>query len=396
MDTSEFKRLENETDEEVIFRICSMKEQIGSWQDVANILNNILNTEYTESKFRKQFNAFQKMLNANQNKILNNDNYIKQIRLEKQEVRKEKEQLFDERKELYRMLRDRSRYEDVVTKMENVFSSIGDKRYLSYSPIEHTASDNDLIVCLADLHLGAQYYGFSGCYDSDIAKERLNTYLRRIIEIYKTHRAQNCHVVLLGDMISGNIYKIVSITNRENVVEQIKLACEYVADFVYTLGQYFENVNVYSVSGNHSRLDTFKDSLLDERLDTLISWFLKNTLKNCKNIHIQDDNIDDTFTVFTAKDKLYIGVHGDHDHISDGEISKLILWSGITPYCILSGHNHFPAMSEVADIKVIQSGSLCGSGDDNTRKKRLKGKPSQTVLVVNDEGIVAHYPITLS
>ena len=64
-----YKRFENETDEELIYRITGEKEQIGSWQAVANILNELLGTEYTESKFRKQRQAFDKMLSANQSKF---------------------------------------------------------------------------------------------------------------------------------------------------------------------------------------------------------------------------------------------------------------------------------------------------------------------------------------
>ncbi len=395
MNTSEFKRLEGESDEEVIYRICSLKDQIGSWQNVADILNELLNTEYTESKFRKQYNAFTKMLNANQAKILDGDNYIKQIRLEKQEARKEKEKLFDERRELNKMLRDNARLEDTISKLENAFTSVGNSRYISYSPTFAT-SDNDMIVCLSDLHLGAAFYNFTGNYDADIAKARLNEYLSKVIEIAKTHKAQNCHVVLLGDMISGNIHKVVSVTNRENVVEQIKLACEYVSDFIYALGMQFNEVYVYSVSGNHSRIDTWKDALLGERLDSLIVWFAKNTLKNCSNIIIEDENIDDTLQAFFIKDKLFFAVHGDHDSLSDKDISKLVLWAGLTtPYCILSAHKHYTAMTEISDIKVIQSGSLCGSGDEFTRQNRLRSKPSQAVLVCNDDGIVACYPVVL-
>ena len=49
-----YKRFENETDEELIYRITSDKELIGSWQKVADILNELLGTNYTESKFRKE------------------------------------------------------------------------------------------------------------------------------------------------------------------------------------------------------------------------------------------------------------------------------------------------------------------------------------------------------
>ena len=57
----EYKRFEGESDEELIYRITGEKEKIGSWQDVADILNRLLGTEYTESKFRKQRQAFDRM-----------------------------------------------------------------------------------------------------------------------------------------------------------------------------------------------------------------------------------------------------------------------------------------------------------------------------------------------
>ena len=35
-----YNRYDMETDEELIYRICSNKDKIGSWQDVADILTN--------------------------------------------------------------------------------------------------------------------------------------------------------------------------------------------------------------------------------------------------------------------------------------------------------------------------------------------------------------------
>ena len=53
------------------------------------------------------------------------------------------------------------------------------------------------------------------------------------------------------------------------------------------------------------------------------------------------------------------------------------------------------AHRNINQVRVVQSGSLCGSGDEYTRQKRLTGEPSQTVLVVNENGIKCHYPIVL-
>ena len=334
-----------------------------------------------------------------QSKNLNetDDEYFKKLRLEKQEIQKEKRKLYDERLDINRRLREESRLETTIEKIDNMLNSIADTRYITYDKSPFIKySDNDMIVCLSDLHLGTSYYSYDGCYDSKIAKDRLNQYLSEIVDIQKTHSAENCVVLLLGDLISGNIHSTISVTNKENVIEQVKLACEYISDFVYELGKHFNNVEVRGVSGNHSRIKEKKeDALLGERLDSLIIWFIKSMLKNADNVTVYDEDIDDTISIFFIRDKSYFGVHGDFDTMSDTSIAKLALWAKFTPYCVLCGHKHFPAMTDVSGIKVVQSGSLGGSGDEYTRQKRLTGKPSQTVLVVNNRGIKCCYPIEL-
>ena len=324
----------------------------------------------------------------------NDDEYFKKLRIEKQEIQKEKRKLYDERLDINRRLREQSRLETTIEKLEEMLSDISNKRYISYSPTV-TNGENDMIVCLSDLHIGASYYNFDGYYDSETAKERLQQYLNEIIQIKETHNAENCVVTMLGDLISGSIHKTISVTNKENVIEQVKLACEYISDFIYELGKHFNNVTVKSVSGNHSRIEEKQDALLGERLDTLIIWFIKSMLKNSSNIIVDDEDVDDTLSTFFVRDKLYFAVHGDFDSTTDSAIGKLALWAKMTPYCVLCGHKHYASMNDVSGIKVIQSGSLCGSGDEFTRQKRLTGKPSQTVLVVNNKGIKCCYPVEL-
>lgn len=331
---------------------------------------------------------------ASKNSCSDEDEYLKKIRLEKQEIQKEKRKLFDERLDINKRLREESRLETTIEKFEDMLTGIGSERYIAYSPVVNKSTD-DMIVCLSDLHIGATFYGFDGVYDSRIAKERLNNYLAEIIEIQKIHKTENCVCVLLGDLISGCIHKTISVTNKENVIEQVKLACEYISDFVYELGKHFSKVELRGVSGNHSRLEEKEDALLGERLDTLIMWFVKSMLKNIPNITVEDENIDDTLSTFLVRDKLYYAVHGDFDGKSTNAVAKLVLWSKNTPYCILCGHKHYPAMDDVSGIKVVQSGSIAGSGDEYTRQKRLTGEPSQTILVVNEKGIRCHYPIVL-
>lgn len=45
----EYERLKNETDAQLFLRICQLKDQIGTWQDVADILNELTGNSYSES-----------------------------------------------------------------------------------------------------------------------------------------------------------------------------------------------------------------------------------------------------------------------------------------------------------------------------------------------------------
>lgn len=387
---------------EQLLKDCSDKTQKISDNEWSEIVDKYgLNIHYDTLRKSSQFitggsfvSEYFKWKESQKTSNIKEDEYFKKLRLEKQEIQKEKRKLYDERLDINRRLREESRLETTIEKLECMLSEVGNNRYLTYTPTV-SSSSNDMIVCLSDLHIGATYYGFDGIYDAEIAKQRLNQYLSEIIDIQKIHAAENCVCVLLGDLISGSIHKTISITNKENVIEQVKLACEYISDFVYELGKHFKTIELRGVSGNHSRLDEKEDALIGERLDNLIIWFIKSMLKNNDNITVIDKSLDDTLSTFMLQNKLYFAVHGDFDSTSDTSIAKLALWTKMTPYCVLCGHKHYPAMNDVSGIKIVQSGSLGGSGDEFTRQKRLTGKPSQTVLVVNDKGIKCCYPIEL-
>ena len=398
----DLKKRDGENEEKYIFRLGQAKDSgliDMDWTELADIINKECRndeSEYrTEAAYRKPYSDAKRYYEAGVFGDYKDEGvYLEELQRQKQEIQKEKRKLFDERLDINRALRQEARLETTIEKIEGMLADIGNKRYISYSPIT-VESNNDMVVMLSDLHIGATYYNFNGVYDSSIAKERLEQYLAEVVGIQKCHNAESCTVVMCGDIISGNIHKTISVTNKENVIEQVKLACEYISDFIYELGKHFNKVTVRGVAGNHSRIETKEDALLGERLDTLILWFVKKLLKNAKNIAVEDINIDDTFTAFSLRGIIYFAVHGDFDSTNTNSVAKLILWAKMTPYCILCGHKHYPSMTEVSGVKVVQSGSLGGSGDEFTRQKRLTGEPSQTVLVVDDSGIKCCYPIVL-
>ena len=116
-----YKRFDGETDEELIYRITGEKDLIGSWQQVADILNDLLGTEYTESKFRKQRQSFDKMLAAYSVKSSETTEELKAIQEERRELEKERVRLRDERNEYRKMIREEARKENYASMIKKLF-----------------------------------------------------------------------------------------------------------------------------------------------------------------------------------------------------------------------------------------------------------------------------------
>lgn len=388
-----YKRFENESDEELIYRITGEKEQIGSWQDVANVLNELLGTDYGESTFRKKRQAFDKMLAANQSKFADSSAQLDEIRRLTRELEMEKVRFRDERNAWSRQNYVGARVIDKLDKLEEQLTVQGRVNFAKHYHCNDTTSDNDLLVVMSDLHIGQCFDSHWGKYNSDIARERLADYLVEVIKVKNLYQSENCYVSVQGDLISSSIHKVLAITNRENVIEQIKLASEYISSFCYELTKYFKHVYLSSVSGNHSRIDRKEDALHDERLDDLISWNVGLSLQHIDNFTVLNNNIDTGIAEINIRKKRYISVHGDFDTFTKQGVANLVMMLGYIPYAVVYGHMHTCAVDETNGIKMIRSGSLAGSGDGYTIEKRLSGKPSQMICVCGNNGVISYHPV---
>ena len=390
-----YKRFDGETEEELILRICENKEQIGSWEDVAAVINKLTGNDFGESTYRKKYQSFKKMLEANKSKFVDSSEQLEEIRLAQRELERSKIQFRDERNAWQKQNYSDARVEQKLDKLEEELTSLGKINFEKHNKV-CTSSDNDLLVILSDLHIGQTFDSFFGKYNTDIAKNRLQQLLDNIISIQKTHNSEKCFVPFQGDLISGNIHKSIQVTNRENVIEQIKIATELISSFCYELSKYFKVVFMTNVSGNHTRIDKKDDSLHDERLDDIISWAVGLSLKHIENFHILKRNIDTGIVDILIRGKTYIGVHGDFDSFNKSGVQNLCMSIGYIPYAITYGHMHTCAIDEINGVKMIRGGSLAGSGDQHTLEKRLTGKPSQMVCVCTDDGVKAYYPVELN
>lgn len=205
---------------------------------------------------------------------------------------------------------------------------------------------------------------------------------------------EKCIIWCNGDLISGSIHKSIQLTNKENVIEQVKGVSRIIGSFITTLSAHFEEVIFCSVSGNHSRLDTKDNSLKDERADDLIEWYLEAKLAQLDNVKFNAyDKIDETMYRIKIRGKNYIGCHGDYD---DSLLKVLTLEKMLNEeaYAVLSGHLHHNKFEVNQNINCIMAGSIQGM-DDYCVQKRIIGNPEQMVFTVTKNGIDGIYPIVL-
>lgn len=311
------------------------------------------------------------------------------------ELRKERQKFYDQRNAFNKIVRERSRQEELNEIIVDAIHN-GELPRLNYERNIVESSSNDLLVSLNDLHYGAVHSNYWNEYNSDIAKDMMANYLDRIINIADTHNSENCIVWENGDAISGAIHRSIQITNKENVIEQVMGASELIAEFIAELSKHFRTVKFVSVSGNHSRIDPNKDNaLVDERLDDLIEWYIAARLQNFENVEIgAGEKIDSTMYLIDIRGKNYCGIHGDFDG-SASKVQSLQTMVGRPVYAVLSGHMHHNKVDEVQGVKTVMAGSFLGM-DDYCVQKRIYGEPEQMVCVCDENGIVCHYDIPLT
>lgn len=382
-------KIAGETEEECLWRIGNAKRDgllDATWVDIADWMNaNWRSSEteyYSESAYRKKYKNYIDAKTMFVKQEATSDGTADELAAKLREIEKAKIKLRDERTDYQKSLREDARRESFVELVERAFAA--NVTPLSYKSSPIIDSNEDMVVCLSDLHAGIEVNNWWNAYDTSILKTRLHKYLDEIRDIQTLHQCKVCNVVLGGDQVSGFIHNNLRLQNNENVIEQLKIAVTYIGEFIYALQGWFENINVYSIAGNHSRLNPNKDdNLKGEELDEMIPFCLKLQFVNNKNINICDTRIDNTINSFkTRGGKLFYIVHGDRDTPST-VVKNLTLMSGTKPDGIIMGHRHHNSLDSEHNVKIIQCGCVVGT-DDYCVDKRITGRPEQCVFITSE------------
>lgn len=377
-----YTRIPGESDSEMIFRVCKDHDIIGSWRDIAAILNEELGLSHTESKYRHQY---QRMCAAQE---LTGD----PVGVDKQmlnAIRIERRMLAEERNALRRQITEEARFESFYDAAKRAMAETVEPEPYAIQSVEMIGNpDAVCVVHLTDTHIGTVVDNRWNRYDIDIARERLHKYAVEIAQEQLRWNAGRCCIVLGGDMINGLIHFENRIESQETVVGQLKAACQLITEFVKDVALSFRDVDIYAVSGNHSRVvANKKEAIRGEDFDSLIPFYMAARLKFFDGVTVHQENEDPSFVQFDVFDHLFCAVHGDKDTPSTA-VKALERLCDRRPDVVLIGHRHENIVVPSDGATVVQSGSLIGASN-YTVDHRLSGEAAQWFMFATKEKPIA-------
>ncbi|MCK9470231.1 MAG: hypothetical protein M0Q88_00565 [Bacilli bacterium] len=249
------------------------------------------------------------------------------------------------------------------------------------------SDDAEAILMLSDLHIGVDCANFYNTYNSEIAKKRLSKLAKDTISYCKKFNIKQLNVLGLGDFIHGIIHINARINAQMNVVKQIIIASEYIADLLNDLQEAAPIVTYRSCTDNHSRVSPNKEeSVENENLNKLIDYYLGIRLSSSK-VNFISDNLDDTLGSFRLKNgKHVVYAHGHLDNINRTFENFVGATRQFVDYMIL-GHYHCEKAKSFQGARVFVNGSICGT-EEYALSKRLFSEPSQTLLIFNNDNLL--------
>ena len=391
---NEYMKRKEESITSYSIRLYKNRKNYGlTFQECGDLLNEVSGEDFSEAKWRRPVQHYLEIQEylEQENPTGVDNNLLEEIELEKIELQKQQMKMRDQKREMTSKIRRLARLEH----LEDYLKEVTEELEPVSLPVEQQQENNgsEAMVVLSDWHLGMVIDSQFNKFNEDVARYRINKVKQKTMDKVKKENVETLHIANLGDLIHGSIHVSTKIQSEEDVIQQIIRVSEYLKDFI---GEFLElgiNVKYYNVVGNHGRTESNKKDIagIEENFEKLTLTILDSTFNkylNYNSIGCQDGLIN-----IQIKNKDIILAHGDYDK-GNGVIAKLPQLYGKVFDYVITGHLHRESIKDYGKTTHITNGSLCGS-DDYAIQMRLGGKPSQKILIFNDEGLEENNTIYL-
>lgn len=379
----DYKRLDEETEDDYTLRICALKEiKHLYWDEIAQIINRTLDQNYTESRYRKMYSAYTKGKAdaVKEEEIPEISEYMQQ----KIELQKERIKISDERVQTNAYIRQLAREETIKEMASKCAQEMNSKKLLEAPKELYISGKNAAILQLSDIHYGLVVDNYWNKYNPDIAKNKISQLRDKVIQYCEFNDVSDLYITELGDAIAGRIHETIKYQSRFDVITQIMQISEIIAEMITDLSKHFK-IHYYCCLDNHSRLEPNKKAALDlESLARIIPWYLKERVGAF--IEINDNKYGEDIITFKCKGFNIAGCHGDKDSPIK-VVDNLSMMTRENFDMVLTAHLHHFSADEKNQILVISNPSIL-STDDYSKNLRLSSKSAQNLIIVSDENVM--------
>ena len=378
---NKLKRFEDETENEYINRICSLKTKNQltlSWRMLADFLNEQLDMNRSEKWYRTHY------YNGDFEVNIENPSPEETMLMK---IGKLKVKAADERNQARAYIRRLAREETLKEIAANYASELKDsKPLLATSNLQFIEdSENSGILLISDWHYGMVCDNYWNKFDPEVCRSRVSQLQKKTIELIHQENIHELTVLNLSDLIAGRIHSQIRIESRYNAVQQTMHVAEILAEFLTNLSAHC-NIQYYDCLDNHSRVEPDKKDSLDlESFVLMIPWYLKARLQDNSHVYINGNEFGPDIITCTVAGHNIIGVHG-HDDSPVTVLDKLSLMTHRHYELMCLAHRHHFQCDEQHQTLIVSNASLMGV-DSYSEKHRLTSYPSQTFIKSTRENV---------
>lgn len=394
----DYRRLSNENEYEYIYRICSNKDAIGTWPDVADILNNELGNEYTESRYRKMYQMFSKMLEATHTGRNADAEYAEELRQLKRDLEKERKKIQTEKIEYNKWLREEARDEMITDSIREEISKLDPLP--TFARIPETPQWREGIVCFGDEHFGTEFviHGLKGeilnAYSPEIFFLRMDSLLNQVIDICEKEQLTSIRVFSLGDFVDGILRVSQLMKLRYGIIEATIKYADYICKWLNELSDHVRVSFQMVRGGNHTQLRMLgqpKGTFEEENMDKIVAEMIRIRLENNDNFTFVENPTGYAFDNVCGFNVL--AIHGEVKNPVNA--IKEFSHTYKTPIDIfITGHKHH-SMSETVGVcrDIVGVPSIMGV-DNYAMNLHATSNAGATLLIIEEErGKVIEYAI---
>lgn len=157
-------------------------------------------------------------------------------------------------------------------------------------------------------------------------------------------------------------------------------------------------IEYYSVLGNHPEtrpLNSQRGDFQQENMERIVTWFIKERLKNNLDIIIHEPKSIIYFDVLGTK---IVATHGQDEKNLEKSIQDYSTMYGKEIHILKTGHLHHHSnktigMSGTRNIEVIQSPAICGIDEYSVKLKKLSNAGTLLTIFEKNYGKSNTYDI---